>query len=107
MGCSGGVLKGSCGAYGEEGRRLEEEPRSPFASSWILTPITSAATEKDARAGGGGGRAVDGGGGRTVTLRLVSFAIRANAIPKSSNMASNCEVHGARLTFSSTVLMTA
>lgn len=53
MGYSSGVLKGSCGAYGEEGRGLEEELRSPLASSWILTPITSAETEKDAKTGGG------------------------------------------------------
>lgn len=52
MGCSGGVLKGSCGEYGEEGRGLEEELCSPLASSWILTPITSAETEKDAKTGG-------------------------------------------------------
>lgn len=53
MGCSGGVLKGSCGAYGEEGQGLEEELSSPLASSWILTPIASAETEKYAKTGGG------------------------------------------------------
>lgn len=51
---SGGVLKGSCAAFGEEGRGLEEEPRNPIASSWILTPITAPGTEKDAKTGGGG-----------------------------------------------------
>lgn len=34
MGWSGGVPKGSCAAFGEEGRGLEEEPRKPMASSW-------------------------------------------------------------------------
>lgn len=52
MGWSGGVLKGSCAAFEEEGRGLGEEPRTPFASSWILTPITDPGTEKDAKKGG-------------------------------------------------------
>lgn len=46
MGWSGGVLKGSCAAFGEEGRGLEEEPRNPIASSWILTPITDLGNRK-------------------------------------------------------------
>lgn len=62
MGWSGGVLKGSCAAFGEEGRGLEEEPHNPIASSWILTPITAPATEKDAKTGGGGVVVVWGGG---------------------------------------------
>lgn len=55
MGWSGGVLKGSCAAFGEEGRGLGEEPCTPFASSWILTPITDPGTEEDAKPGDGGG----------------------------------------------------
>lgn len=62
MGWSGGVLKGSCAAFGEEGRGLEEEPRNPIASSWILTPITDPGTEKDAKGGGGCGGGIDFGG---------------------------------------------
>lgn len=54
MGWSGGVLKGSCAAFGEEGRGLEEEPHNPIASSWMLTPITAPGTEKDAKTGGRG-----------------------------------------------------
>lgn len=56
-GWSGGVLKGSCAAFGEEGRGLEEESCNPIASSWIPTPI--AASREDAKTGGKGG-----GGGR-------------------------------------------
>lgn len=65
MGYSNGVLKGSCGAYGEEGRGLEEELRSPLASSWILTPITSAERGKRCkdRWRGGGGAVGSGGEG--------------------------------------------
>lgn len=54
MGWSGGVLKGSCAAFGEEGRGLGEEPAPPVASSWILTPITDPGTEWDAKSGGSG-----------------------------------------------------
>lgn len=59
MGWSGGVLKGSCAAFGEEGRGLGEEPCTPFASSWILTPISDPGTEEDAK-----GREVLGREGR-------------------------------------------
>lgn len=52
MGYTDGVLKGSCGAYEEEGRGLEEELRRSLASSWILTPITAAETEQGAKTGG-------------------------------------------------------
>lgn len=62
MGWSGGVLKGSCAAFGEEGRGLGEEPRTPFASFWILTPITDPVTEKDAKRGDEGRVEVGGGG---------------------------------------------
>lgn len=36
------------------GEDLARSPRTPFASSWILTPITDPGTEKDAKVGGGG-----------------------------------------------------
>lgn len=55
MGWSGGVLKGSCAAFREEGPGLEEEPHNPLVSSWILTPITAPERERDAKTGGGEG----------------------------------------------------
>lgn len=52
-GWSGGVLKGSCAAFGKEGRGLEEEPCSPAASFLDpLVPFTAA--WEDAKTGGGG-----------------------------------------------------
>lgn len=67
MGWSGGVLKGSCAAFGEEGQDLARSPRTPFASSWILTPITDPGTEKDAKVGG----RKRGGEGSVLTLEAV------------------------------------
>lgn len=73
MGWSGGVLKGSCAAFGEEGRGLEEEPRNPIASSWILTPITDLGNRKGCEERE---REVEvvvegGGGGGILTLEAV------------------------------------
>ncbi|KAK1903295.1 Envelopment polyprotein [Dissostichus eleginoides] len=60
-GWSGGVLKGSCAALGEEGRGVGRSPAPPFlTSSWILTPITDPGTEKDAGREGGGRAAEPG-----------------------------------------------
>lgn len=48
------------------GKDLARSPRTPFASSWILTPITDPGTEKDAKVGGEekgwGGVGIDFGG---------------------------------------------
>lgn len=78
------------------GEDLARSPRTPFASSWILTPITDPGTEKDAKVGG----RKRGGEGSVLTLEAVfthTYTVSYNMILESSNIVSCCDVHRIQL----------
>lgn len=73
---------------------MRRSPANPFASSWILTSIASAATGKDAKTGGGE-EGLWASVGEDIDFEAVHVRhTHNNIVPKSSNIASYLKVHG-------------